>query len=157
MNRNIANDLMPLILEAVSERLRERIDSALPGDPLYEHPGFNVSKASGGRFDEVSLTVKLEVREDATHESGVTMTEEADYMVKHASYYGLKAADLGRIFSTPDGNEYRILGIRRRATKRPIMCERTKGDGKVVFTAEQVVRLLDPLKGRVTVVNEPVC
>lgn len=56
-------------------------------------------------------------------EGGVTMGREAEAFLANAIQFGLEPGDLGRDFEHFD-KWYRIVGMKPRSTKTPVICER---------------------------------
>lgn len=56
-------------------------------------------------------------------EGGVTMGREAEAFLMNAIQFGLQAGDLGRDFEHFDA-WYRIVGLKPRSTKTPVICQR---------------------------------
>lgn len=76
-----------------------------------------------GKFDSTTLTLKVELAELA--ESGEALTRAANEFKFMAHRYGLAPEDLGREFK--DGiRTYRIVGLKPRSTRYPIIAESDK-------------------------------
>lgn len=80
----------------------------------------------GGSYDHSGKhgTIKLTVA--TIGEDGVANDPERTAFEQHAAAYGFESSDLGRTFDFM-GETYRIVGLRPRASKRPIACERVDG------------------------------
>ena len=118
-----------------------KIEAALA--PLASELGIKIS-TMGGRFTEATYTLKVEC---ATISGGEVQTKTVQDFKTYAFRYGLSADDLGRIFIY-SGERWKIVGMKPRARKYPILCE--KG-GKVYKLPAESVRsslaLGGPLRG----------
>lgn len=88
-------------------------------EPFEEENDVKVTIGSG-KFDTTTLTLKVELAELA--ESGEALTRSANEFKTLASHYGLAPDDLGREFK--DGiRTYKIIGLKPRSTRYPIIAE----------------------------------
>lgn len=117
MNKLKADQLIQDTMTA----LQAMIDAGDYGD-------ISVNRASGGRFDDLSISFKIEFRE-AKVEGGVTVTKEAQAFLDHCTYLGLQTEDLGREFSHPSLGSCRVIGYKPRNRKFPMIVEQ-KESGK---------------------------
>jgi hypothetical protein len=99
---------------------------------------FGVKVALGSAsYTDSNVIFKLELNEVAS--DGTVLTREADAFKQLAPYYGLQASDFGRTFQM-HGKTFKIVGLKSRAHKQPILAET---DGKrYKFAAETVKGLL---------------
>lgn len=101
-----------------------------------------VVEAKGGTYFDSSALIKFEFSD--VNESGVAQTREATDFTAYAQHYGLNPEDLGKQFVSGT-TRYTIIGLKRRATKMPILAKRL--DGKVYkFSAAGVVSGLGLIK-----------
>tara|TARA_R100000329_G_C7532626_1_gene187927 strand:- start:74 stop:511 length:438 start_codon:yes stop_codon:yes gene_type:complete len=49
--------------------------------------------------------------------------------INDGAKFGIKASDYNRVFTALDGNEYQVVGVNKRARKRPVIIKRLS-DGK---------------------------
>lgn len=150
MDINKANKLT----EAVYAVLRVELGAA-----AHEFGELTIKQAGGGRYDANSLTLKIEFREKAKHDSGVEMTREAEDFIRDAHFYGLKAEDLGRVVDSPRLGKIQIVGLKTRARKFPIIAKQV-ATGKMYKIGEDSVAVLcgrrpEP-NGTTTVIDEPI-
>ena len=97
-------------------------------------------KATYGSGGNMSIKVEIALIDEAT---GTVATPEAEAFQQLAHSYGggLQASDLGREF-TSSGKRYKVIGLRPRAGKRPIICEEIATGKQFVFPAASVAQLL---------------
>jgi len=93
----------------------------------------------GGTFSPAVATLKLEVA--VVGPGGQVATKEAEAFKENARYLGMKASDLGKRIETDNGI-YKIVGLRTRARKNPIIVERDDGK-RFVLTTVAVTRALE--------------
>lgn len=93
-------------------------------------------RVGNARFSSSNVTFKVEVAEVSS--AGEVLDSEAEAFKSRASFFGLSPNDLGKTFTTFGGEEFRIVGLRPRAPKRPIIGARTKDGKRFVFTTGQV-------------------
>lgn len=74
-------------------------------------------------YGENNCSFKLECQVEGA------ATKEESAFTEMASFYGLKADDLGRVFSM-GGDLYKICGLSARSRKYPILCEKS-ANGKI--------------------------
>jgi hypothetical protein len=70
---------------------------------------------------------------------GETTTPEAECFKQMARMFGLKPEWLGRTF-VMHGMEYKVAGLRHKATKNPVMIERTKDGKRFVCSQFNLIR-----------------
>jgi hypothetical protein len=85
----------------------------------------------GARFTNANATIKFEIC--ATGPNGEVHSPEAAQFKIHAGRYGLKASDLGGVFTDHSGDEIRITGLKTRRPKYPICGERVRDGRKFKF------------------------
>ena len=131
MNGTLCGQLLPMMIKAIQDGLN---DAAL-GD-------FVVKQSSRATYDDTSFTVKIEVRENVVHESGVVMTKEANDFLRYVRVIGMAKSDLGRVIEVR-GSDYRIVGYRSRARKFPILVEIVKTGEKKAFALDYTRSLVE--------------
>jgi len=104
------------------KRLRSEIDDALL--ELSEKYGIEI-KTGSASFSNTNVTFKLELA--TVGSDGEVNTKEMDDFRHNAWRFGLSEDDLGKEF-THRGNRYRVVGMKPRSPKYPIIAERI-GDG----------------------------
>lgn len=88
-------------------------------------------------YTDSNVSFKLEINEVAS--DGTVMNREADAFKQLAPFYGLEASDFGRTFQM-HGKTFKVVGLKSRAQKMPILCE---ADGKrYKFDARTVKAML---------------
>ncbi len=93
-----------------------------------------------GKYDDTTLTLKIELSELA--ESGEALTRSANEFKALARSYGLNPEDLGKEFR--DGvRTYRIVGLKPRASRYPIVAEALGDKHRYKFSAESVKMYLN--------------
>lgn len=94
----------------------------------------------GGEFSPDSFEFKFQAVVAST--DGAPVGPEANAFKQLAPLYGLQASDLGRVVRL-DGVDMRIVGLRPRASKRPILLERIAGPaGRRMIIGPEYVKLL---------------
>ena len=94
-------------------------------------------KQISGRYNDISLTLKLEIAE--INENGkVESAIERDFQ-EYARFYGLQLTDLGRTF-TSNGKRYKISGCKPRNIRYPILGTRVPDGKRFKFTVDTVCR-----------------
>lgn len=96
----------------------------------------------GGNYSPTSLIVRVEIAEIGS--SGMVMNREAEDFQALAHRFGLSPDDLGKTFIS-GGDEFKIIGLKRRATKRPIIAE--KDGQRFAFPARSVQFSLGKMSG----------
>jgi len=124
-----------MIDRELCKRLREEINAAL--ERVGDAHNAEV-RCESGTFDDNSVRFKLVVR--LRNESGAVADDRAEDFKQYAALYGLAPEDLGREFMYAREN-HRIVGLRTKARKRPIVAERVR-DGKRFIFDEDTIRLL---------------
>jgi len=99
----------------------------------------SVARAS---FDPSGGNCSVKVEFALLDADGNAQTQERVDFERYASSYGLKKDDLDKTFKTFDGKEYRIVGLRRRARKRPILAESLRNGKSYIFGAQEVAAFL---------------
>ena len=126
-------DLCGKLISEALDGVRDRLAKAGLGD-------FVVKQAGRATYDSSSFSLKIEIREEVVHESGVAMTKEAEDFLQHAFYLNMAKSDLGRVVST-DRGDVQVIGFRRRARKFPMLVKYVRS-GKVVCMKEDYIRTL---------------
>lgn len=84
-----------------------------------------VAKFKGGTFTPEIATLKLELGH--IDDNGIANSKEALDFKSMAWQFGLEASALGKKITTPNGVDYRIVGLKPRSRKRPVLGEREDG------------------------------
>ena len=92
-------------------------------------------KQVGGRYNDVSLAVKLEITE-INKNGKVKSAIERDFQ-EYARFYGLQLTDLGRTF-TINGKRYKISGCKPRNIVYPILGTRIPDGKRFKFAVDAV-------------------
>lgn len=103
--------------------------------PLQKDLGVKLTQGHGKYGGFGSLTIEIA----AVSKHGKVITREAEDFTEFAGDFGLKASDLGKTFKNFDGDEFKIVGLRIRAPKRPILAESVDGR-RFIFSVESVKR-----------------
>lgn len=90
---------------------------------------------AGGKFDPSSFTMKI--RADVKRPAPVVEAAQRMAFAAHASWFGLTAADYGRVIHLK-GVAYKITGINPGAPKFPIVAERVYDKKSFRLTAGSV-------------------
>lgn len=99
---------------------------------------YNVEmKYNGGRFTSNNATIKIEI--STINDNGELITREANDFKSLAKFYGLSADLYGKSFTTHK-DTYKIVGLKSKSHKYPILCERS--DGKIFKFPASTVALL---------------
>lgn len=121
---------------ATARRLQRRVDEAL--FPLAEEFGISIT-TKGGKFSSASLVQRIEFA--TVGEGGVVNDRDAESFKRSAIRYGLEADDLGREFFY-SGKTYRVVGLRTKSRKYPVIAENVVDGRKTKFPADAVKSLL---------------
>jgi hypothetical protein len=114
--------------------IREQLQAILDSKPL---PGHRV-QISNARFDDTSVTFKLEVAEVA--DDGVVLDQFATAFRNMAEYCGLQPDDLGKEI-TLKAERYRITGAKW-GTKFPVLVQRLSDGRSMMFKTPAIQRAL---------------
>lgn len=108
-------------------------------EPFEEEHDVKVT-VGGGKFDNTTLTVKLELAE--LTESGEALSRATNDFKRLASSFGLSPDDLGKEFR--DGiRSYKIVGLKPRSYRYPVIAESLSDKKKYKFAAESVKMYLN--------------
>lgn len=90
------------------------------------------------RYDAESFrTTMTAVNTKETKSAGITASPEALDFKQYAESFGLKATDLGRVFINR-GDKYKIIGLKPRSHKYPIIAERVIGGQRYKFSVAAI-------------------
>jgi len=89
-------------------------------------------------FGKNSFTFKLEG--GTIDESGNVIDSKAEFFLANAGSYGLSPDDLGTTFKSGSGKEFKIIGLKSRARKYPIMTTCLTDGGSYKHSVDQVKR-----------------
>ena len=99
-----------------------------------------VVRRAGGKFDSANATLKFDFSVVAT--DGTVTTPEVSDFKRNATRFGFMPTDLGRTFVGNDGLRYKIVGMRSRAHKYPVIGEAFVTGKRLRFMARSV-KLID--------------
>lgn len=94
----------------------------------------------GGKFSETTFTPKIEFATIA--ENGQVCNSEAEDFKHYAAMYGVDPTSLGK-FVTMQGKTYKVVGLRVKAHKKPIVFEH---GGKTFTGSADILKRFYPLK-----------
>ena len=119
-------------------RIRAELEHAIDAQgEVWKELGLAV-KVGNVSFNSSNMVAKIEVA--IIGENGVVETREVRDFKLLAPVYGFEESDLGREFKA-GGKTYKIVGCLSRATKAPILAERSDGK-QFKFPAAMVKSLL---------------
>jgi hypothetical protein len=128
-----------MINKKLMESIRADINSALK-ETGRAH-GVSLRLGNGG-YDRDGAAGHLKLNILPLDKSGnVISQEETDYK-NHCSSYGLKPEYLGSVFSH-NGEDYKVIGIRIRARKFPVLVTRLSDGVDVAMRADSVRNILN--------------
>ena len=104
---------------------------------IAEEKGITL-QATDCSFGKNSFTFKLEG--GTLDESGNVIDTHAESFLSYAKSYGLSPDDLGTTFKSGSGMEFKIIGLKSRARKYPIMTKSLSNGKSYKHTIEQVKR-----------------
>lgn len=120
--------------------LRETIAEALSSIDFENRHGVDVAVGSMS-YSKTNINVKLEV--SLLDASGKAQTQERIDFVNRADWFkGLEATDLDREFKDYNGTSYKIVGLKPKSRKYPILVENIDNGVIFKFPAERVVDAL---------------
>ncbi len=102
--------------------------------PVAEEFGIDIT-VKGGTFSPSSLVQKIEFA--TVGEGGLVNDRDAESFKMSAARYGLKIDDLGREFSYA-GGRYRVVGLRPKSRKYPVVAVDVADGRKTKFPADSV-------------------
>lgn len=120
------------------ELLLEECRKAL--EPVAQKFGLDLQRKNC-TFKEKECPVPFLMKATSVDKYGNVLSQEVVDFQDRAILYGLKKEDLGRTFEKR-GKQFKIVGLRPRNHKYPIICEATKTGKKYKFPAETVVKFL---------------
>jgi len=125
--------------KATAKLLAAKIQEAL--QDLAEEHGVSIKRGNGTFSpDGNNFTLKLEI--NMLDESGEVITKEMTDFKDLAHQYGLKPEDLGREF-IHNNMTYKVIGLKSRAYKTPILCQRVGTEKIFKFPENSVAKLLE--------------
>ena len=114
-------------------------------EDMFEKIEKDIEKELGVKFKVGNIsysneyaTIKLEASDIG--EDGVALSKEEISFQKLAEFYGLRATDLGKTFKSM-GSTYKIVGLKPRSSKYPILVQ--KGGATYKMDAEAVKKALE--------------
>lgn len=102
-----------------------------------------VVRVAGGRFDATCLTIKVELAERSG--DGLVLGADAVAFQQLARLFGLQPEDLGREF-TDSGGTFRVIGLRPRSPRFPVICRDMGTLKNLKMPAERVARALQAVR-----------
>ncbi|MHC4715122.1 MAG: hypothetical protein ACYTAN_17935 [Planctomycetota bacterium] len=106
--------------------------------PMAQEEGLTL-RVLGGKFGASYVNIKVEVSEaNGAAPPGAPTGKDAETFLKWAPEYGLSPDDLGRPFVSHTGTLYRIVGLRLKATKYPIIARHVENGRRYKFRASEV-------------------
>jgi hypothetical protein len=118
------------------QALRTDIDAALKA--VGDKHGISL-KLGRGTFSAETATFKLEL--GTVSDTGVVVTKEAQDFKTYALMFGLKPEHLGQSFKDFDGHSYKVVGLKVRSPKFPVLVERADG-ARFKFPEKRVANFL---------------
>jgi len=109
----------------IIKNIRPEIEAALKEVALRHGV---VIKCGNGSYTTNNFTLKLEASAVCCA-TGVVFTKEAEAYKRNAVLLGLKEEWLNQTFQSYTGESYKVVGMKPKSTKYPVLGERT--DGKV--------------------------
>jgi len=104
------------------------------------YPQFHV-ESCGGKFSSKNLTIPIEIA--VVNSNGQAETQEVHEFKVNSELYGLKASDLGNTFHSPgSGQMFRVVGLKPRNRRYPILAERVSDGKQFKFSASLVKQAL---------------
>ena len=93
---------------------------------------------TGSSFANIKLSLAIK-----DSDKGIPMDENAANFVRRAHIYGLKPEDLGKTFTSAGGRKYKIVGLKPRNRKYPVLAVWEDGDKRTYkFGAKTVASYL---------------
>ena len=123
--------------------LRVSIDKAL--ESVAEEFGIGI-KTGSASYSPTEVTIKLSC--GVKNDKGAVETRERQDFRTNAKLVGLSADDLDFEFSHITGERYRIVGMKPRSTKYPIVCLRVNDMKRFKFPVETIQFMMDQEKAK---------
>lgn len=121
-----------MMTKALAKDIHAEIDEAVAA--VARKHGLSAKK-HGGRYTSSSWSARIELVE--LTEPGAETPEAQDYL-KKAELYGLKADWLGKSFIGSKGRSFRIVGLKPKASKYPVLGEDQSTGRRFKFGADYV-------------------
>ena len=125
--------------------LRDAVNKVL--EPVAEEFGIGI-KAGNASFTPTEVTLKLAC--GIKNADGVVETKERQDFRLKAAFLGLSADDLDMEFDHHNGDRYKIVGMKPRSTKYPIICQRAKDGKQFKFPVNTIKFMKDMTKAKQT-------
>lgn len=100
--------------------------------------GVSFSRGNG-KYSDTDCYMKVTFTDNDIN--GDVKTPEATAFENYADHYGLQKSDLNKTF-TQRGETFKIVGLKTRSHKYPILCKKVSNGKGYKFPSEDVVRLL---------------
>ena len=118
----------------VSDKVLEAIK------PVAAQLGLAVKKAPGN-FSPENFIMKLEF--SVIGEEGVAITRERQDYENQCFRFGLKKEWLDKVFSTSDGRNFQITGLRPRGRRYPVIAKDVVTNKSFKFNPRTVIRAME--------------
>ena len=103
-------------------------------DKICKKHGFESVVLGNIRYTELEFTSKITVRLPVTNDKGNKVSHEQAEFTKHASRFGYKPSDFGKVVVTNYSNtKYRLVSLNPRRHKYPIIVESLTNNKRYIF------------------------
>lgn len=119
--------------------LASKIEEAL--QDLAKEFGVDI-KRGNGTFNELGTNFTLKLEISTLNESGEVITKERTDFLQLAPMFGLQSEDIDREF-IHHNETYKVIGLKPRSRKAPILCQRVGTDKVFKFPETAVAKLLE--------------
>ena len=110
--------------EFTKQNVRELSETMMAG-LLFLERKYGIKLAyKGGRYTSSNVTFKIEM--STVGANGQAMDRDRQQFILMADYYGMKGTWIDQTFSWC-GNTYKVVGLKTRCHKNPVMVERADG------------------------------
>ena len=123
-------DITKIEIQSIREKAVALLQNELGQDYLVS--------CSGARYGYVG-SIKLEITK--ANDDGKIMSKMEQDFRYHAKFEGLEADDFGAVFTTIDGDQYKIVGFKPRSPKYPIIARNIASGKNYKHSVSKVVTL----------------
>lgn len=122
--------------KATAVKLRDEIENALKA--IGEKHGIKINTGSC-TFSELEINFKLHLKN--SDPEAIKNKRKEDWEM-YCKLYNFEKEDLGKEFTTPDGQKYRILGLNLKRQKYDLIAVNLSDKRESLFVSAQIARMI---------------